>query len=107
VEPLTVAFDRSLDHGLLARRLHVAGPDGRPIRGRAEAGPEERSWQLTPSDPWLGGIHHLVVDPILEDVAGNSVSRVFDRDRSRPEDEPRQPGWLRLPFRPGGVPAPT
>jgi hypothetical protein len=107
MEPLTVGFGRSLDHALLARCLHVAGPDGQLIRGRAEGGPEERSWQLTPSDPWAEGTHHLVADPILEDVAGNSVSRVFDRDRSRPDDEARQPGSLRLPFRPGGTPAPA
>jgi hypothetical protein len=107
VEPLTVGFGRSLDYGLLARCLRVAGPDGRPIRGSAEAGPEERWWQLTPSEPWAGGTHHLVVDPILEDVAGNSVNRVFDRDRSRPEDEPRRPGSLRLPFWPKTAPTPA
>jgi hypothetical protein len=104
VEPVTVRFGRSLDHGLLARCLHVAGPDGRPIRGWADAGPEERWWRLLPSDPWVEGTHHLVVDPILEDVAGNSVSRVFDRDRSRPDDEPRRPGSgsLKVPFQPAG-----
>jgi hypothetical protein len=104
-EPVTVRFDRSLDHGLLARCLHVAGPDGRQIRGRAEAGPEERGWRLIPAAPWAEGTHHLVVDPILEDVAGNSVSRVFDRDRSRPEDEPRRSGSgsLRVPFQPGAA----
>jgi hypothetical protein len=105
VEPVTVRFGRSLDHGLLARCLHVVDPDGRQIRGRAEAGPEERWWRLIPSAPWAEGIHHLVVDPILEDVAGNSVSRIFDRDRSRPDDEPRRPGSgsLRLPFQPGAA----
>jgi hypothetical protein len=107
VEPLTAGFDRSLDHGLLVRCLHVVGPDGRPIRGRAEAGPEERWWRLMPSAPWAEGTHHLVVDPILEDVAGNSVNRVFDRDRRRLEDAPRQPGTLRLPFRPGTASAPA
>jgi hypothetical protein len=30
----------------------------------------------------------LVVDTILEDLAGNSLARVFDRDLSRPEDAP-------------------
>jgi hypothetical protein len=45
---------------------------------------------------WASGPHQLVVDPVLEDLAGNSVSRVFDRDLSRSEDQGR--GWL-----PGGL----
>jgi hypothetical protein len=28
------------------------------------------------------------VDPRLEDLAGNSLARVFDRDLTRPEDAP-------------------
>jgi hypothetical protein len=108
VEPVTVGFGRSLDHGLLARCLDVAGPDGWQLRGQARAGPEERWWQWTPSEPWAARTYYLVVDPILEDVAGNSLSRVFDRDRSRPEDEPRPAGSgsLRVPFQPGPAPAP-
>jgi len=41
-----------------------------------------------------------MVDPALEDLAGNSVSRVFDRDLTRPEDEPRETGPVVVTFRP-------
>ena len=92
LDPLEVAFDRPLDHGLLARCLTVNGPDGRRVGGTAETGPEERSWRLTPHARWAAGRHHLAVDPVLEDVAGNSVTRVFDRDLSRAEDQPRDAG---------------
>ena len=45
--------------------------------------------------------HRLLVDPVLEDVAGNSVQRVFDRDLSSAEDAPRdQNGPVQLPFHP-------
>jgi hypothetical protein len=89
LQPLRVTFDRPLDHGLLGRCLHVTGPDGRLVDGTARIGHEERSWQLTPSREWAPGDHQLIVDPVLEDLAGNSVSRVFDRDLTRPEDQPR------------------
>ena len=92
VDPLDVAFDRPLDHGLLARCLTVNGPDGRRVDASARSGPEERSWWLTPHARWAEGRHHLAVDPVLEDVAGNSVTRVFDRDLSRAEDQPRDAG---------------
>jgi hypothetical protein len=85
---LLVEFDRPLDHGLLEQCLQVIGPDGRPVDGVAAIGSEERSWRLTPARPWSSAPHQLVVNSILEDLAGNSVGRVFDRDLSRPEDAP-------------------
>jgi hypothetical protein len=100
VAPLEVAFDKPLDHGLLARCLHVVGPDGDRVDGARDAGPEERSWRFAPSAPWGSGTHMLVVDPALEDLAGNSVSRVFDRDLTRPADEPREARAVTLPFDP-------
>ena len=99
-QPLEVTFDRPLDHGLLARCLHVTGPDGQPVAGLRKPGPEERSWRLTPLQPWAPGAHQLVVDPVLEDLAGNSVSRVFDRDLACPEHEPRQARPVGVTFRP-------
>jgi hypothetical protein len=94
--PLTVDFGRPLDHGLLQRCLRVAGPDGSRVDGTALAGPQERSWQLTPARPWSPGVHSLVVDPVLEDVAGNSVSRVFDRDLAEDTPDESQPVTFRL-----------
>jgi hypothetical protein len=99
-EPVQVAFGRPLDHGLLARCLLVTGPGGEPIRGALQIGAEERSWQLIPRQAWAPGPHQLIVDPVLEDLAGNSVSRVFDRDLTRPEDQPRQARPVILAFRP-------
>jgi hypothetical protein len=99
-EALDVAFERPLDHGLLARCLHVIGPGGRLVHGTREVGSEERSWRLAPREAWAPGAHLLVVNPVLEDVAGNSVSRVFDRDLTRPEDEPREARPVEVMFRP-------
>lgn len=96
--PLGVAFGRPLDHGLLTRCLRVVGPDDLPVAGGQEIGPGERSWQWMPSGQWVPGVHHLVVDPVLEDVAGNSVGRVFDRDLTSPADDGREPGPVRVPF---------
>ena len=100
-EPLDVVFDRSLDRGLLTRCLHVIGPDGRRVEGTAAIGAEERSWRLTPDIAWARGSHQLVVDPVLEDLAGNSVGRVFDRDLTSPLDEPRQARPVVVTFCPG------
>ena len=102
VDPFGVTFDRPLDHGLLARCLDVLGPGRQPVPGTPEVGPDERSWRLLPREPWAADVHELVVDPELEDLAGNSLRRVFDRDLTRPEDAPRdvlEP--VSVAFRPG------
>jgi hypothetical protein len=51
--------------------------------------PGKRGVSLRPMAPWLRGRRYRVaVDSRLEDLAGNSLSRVFDRDLDRPEDGP-------------------
>lgn len=97
---LAVAFDRPLDHGLLRRCLRVTGPAGQLIDGVPETGPQERSWRLLPREQWAPGTYQLLVDPVLEDLAGNSVSRVFDRDLARAGDEARPAVPVAVPFRP-------
>ena len=99
LHPLQVAFGRPLDDGLLARCLHVVDAGGQVIDGTPGIGPQERSWRLTPRQAWTTGSHRLVVDPVLEDLAGNSVSRVFDRDLRCPQDEPREAAPVTVPFR--------
>jgi hypothetical protein len=98
-DAVVATFDRPLDHALLGDCLLVLGPDGRPVAGTATVGPEERSWRWDPGAPWVAGPHHLVVDAVLEDLAGNSVRRVFDRDLARREDHPRGDGPVARPFR--------
>jgi hypothetical protein len=83
--PLRVSFGRPLDHGLLGRCLRVAGPGGRPVSGTQQPGLHELSWRFTPSEDWVPGRYRLLVDPVLEDVAGNSVTRVLDRDLTSPD----------------------
>ena len=76
-------FDRPLDHALLQHCIEVKDDAGRPVRGQPEVGPAERSWTFTPAAPWAEGDYRLAVDPRLEDLAGNSLARVFDRDLER------------------------
>lgn len=86
--PLLVEFDRPLDHGLLQHCLSVRDYTGQNVSGLAEIGKGERSWRFTPDVPWQASAYQLVVEPRLEDVAGNSPARVFDRDVTKAEDAP-------------------
>ncbi len=101
--PLVVAFGRPLDRALLEDCLTVVGPEGTAHRGAAAIAVGEGSWSFVPDDPWIPGPARLLVDPVLEDLSGNSVTRVFDRDLERREHEPVAGGAVSVPFIiPGG-----
>jgi hypothetical protein len=85
-DPLTVWFDRPLESALLDHCLWVSHEPGGPLDGASSVGRHERSWSFVPSRPWRAGMHVVTVAPRLEDLAGNSVVRVFDRDLTRPGD---------------------
>ena len=100
LDALIVGFDRPLDHALAQRCLAVVGDDGRRVDGRVAVAAGERSWAFTPDQPWRGARHELLVDTALEDLGGNSVTRVFDRDLSDPGHAPIAHDPVRREIRP-------
>ena len=97
-EPLAVKFERPLDYALSQRCLWVSDPHERQVAGSGETGAGELSWRFEPELPWLEGQHQLVVDRQLEDLAGNSPVRVFDRDMSEPDGDQPPAGPLTVAF---------
>ena len=87
-DALRIQFERPLDHGLIERFLWVVDAGGKRLAGRTFVLPGEREWSFEPQAPWAPGRHAVIVDPRIEDLAGNSVARVFDRDLTRAQDAP-------------------
>ena len=87
-EPLVVVFDRPLDRALVRRCLAVLGPNGQAVAGRSALDEGDVRWTFLPAEAWSAGDLGLHVDAGLEDLAGNSVRRVFDRDLRLEGDEP-------------------
>lgn len=82
---LVVRFGRPLDRALVLRCLRVRGRDGRLMPGSVSLQQDASGWTFTPA-LWADDCS-LHVDPDLEDLAGNSVRRVFDRDLHHPQDD--------------------
>jgi len=97
-EPLIVEFDRPLDHALLEHCLSVNDTAGVSVDGVGSADPGGRSWRFEPESPWKAGRYSLIVDSRLEDLAGNSLVRVFDRDLTRPADTPAEARPVAIDF---------
>jgi hypothetical protein len=79
-QPLTVRFDRQLDHGLLARAIGVAYETGVAIEGQLDIIDAGRAARFTPAQNWSKALYHVVVLDILEDLAGNRVNQAFEVD---------------------------
>ena len=92
-EPLALSFPEPLDAGLLRRVLVVEGVEGDIALDR-----EETVWRFTPKAPWKAGAHTLLVDTVLEDLAGNNIERPFEVDVIRPTEFRLAQKLLRLPF---------
>ncbi|HYE20832.1 MAG TPA: hypothetical protein VEA69_20465 [Tepidisphaeraceae bacterium] len=79
-DALTVAFPKPLDHALLHRLITVRGPGGKAVEGAVTVSHAETVWRFAPADPWPRGAHAVVVDDLMEDLAGNTPVRAFDTD---------------------------
>jgi hypothetical protein len=92
---LTISFPEPLDHARLLRAIGVSHA-GAVMPGEVGVEPGETQWTFVPRDPWQPGVYTVVVQPSLEDLAGNRIGRaVTVRSRVAPEDD--RP--VSLPFR--------
>jgi hypothetical protein len=84
-EPLTVNFGESLDSVLANACLSVADETGRTVLLERRLLPLERAIELRPLAPWREVEYRLVVENILEDLAGNTPLRLFDARAEAPQ----------------------
>src|SRR6185436_14165442 len=97
-DPLTVVFHEPLDEAMLHRSLTVTDAAGSPVAGRIEIDREETRWRFHPAAAWRAGSCALVVDAVLEDLAGNSIERPFEVDVVRPVERAAGSRTVRVPF---------
>ena len=76
--PLQVELDEPLDRALLLRLIRVARDTGAEVPGVPSASSNETRLTFTPKEPWSPGSYRLVVDPEIEDLAGNKPGRLFE-----------------------------
>ncbi len=79
LEPLVVRFDEPLDPAMLAQALRVQ-QKGRSTAVRVTVPATGEEWRAVPLAAWQAGTHELLADPLLEDLAGNSLTRPFEEE---------------------------
>jgi hypothetical protein len=97
-EPLVVRLPKPMDHALLNRLIWVIDADGKQVPGKIAVSEEETRWQFTPERPWRAGDYHIVIDKLLEDLAGNCIGRPFEVDVFRPIQRTVKTATVKLAF---------
>ena len=78
-DPLIVDLGKPMDYSLLQESLRIFQGENQ-ILVSTEISIHETSVYLHPREKWRSGIYHLKVASRLEDLAGNNLNRLFDRD---------------------------
>lgn len=97
-QPLIVEFDEPLDRALLERVLIVQTTNGSAVAGEVSVDSGETRWRFIPAQAWTAGSYQLVVETILEDLAGNSIGRPFEVEIREDKLSTEAPATVTLPF---------
>ncbi len=78
--PVSLDLPEPMDCALMLRLVGVQDEQGAFVRGEATLSSGETRWIFTPAEPWRPGPYAVVIDPALEDLAGNTPLRLFDAE---------------------------
>ncbi|WP_367989391.1 hypothetical protein AB2S62_19320 [Vibrio sp. NTOU-M3] len=79
-QPLTIGFERPIDHTSLAFRIRVRNSNNETVSGSIDLGSHEKKWIFVPELNWAKDqTYALFIDPILEDIVGNRITGLFDQ----------------------------
>ena len=74
-DPLKIDFSDPMDHALALRMIQIEN-----VPGSAKITNNEKTWTLTPAEPWKAGKHRVLVQSTIEDLAGNNIGKSFEVD---------------------------
>ena len=91
-DALKLTLNGPQDHVSLAYRIRVKDDKGKIVTGRIELAKAESVWVFHPKLPWELSEYTITVDPLLEDLAGNRLTGLFEKPlakNSRSSKKPR------------------
>ena len=87
-DPLRIVFGESMDHTLAEKVLTIMNNSGESLSGMVEVVNRESEWLFYLEEPWEKGAYRVRIEARLEDMAGNNLNRLFDRDLGSEEEDP-------------------
>jgi len=77
---LIIDFGESLDFALATETVSIINSNNKIVDGNFILSNNESKLQFKPASKWKSGNYTILVDSKLEDLAGNNLNHLFDRD---------------------------
>ncbi|MGV6832214.1 MAG: hypothetical protein ACWA5P_11720 [bacterium] len=87
-DALVIKLNDHLDFGSLNNSLQITSKNGEKIDGKYEIDTNDQTVLFKPSNNWLKASYIITCNVIIEDVSGNNLERLFDRDISKESTSP-------------------
>lgn len=84
-QALLIHFNEPLDYFLLQETIQVVDANGKPVVGIIKVIDKETRVSFIPDKHWQPGRYRMLISAHLEDLAGNNLNRLFDRDLLVPQ----------------------
>lgn len=82
-DPLVIAFSESLDYFVAENHIQIQLA-GKTVAAEIRIDDRTRIAQFIPEKTWQPGAYQVLISASLEDLAGNNLDHVFDRDLLQP-----------------------
>jgi len=82
-DPLIILLHEPLDFVLMGETIFIRDEKGTALPVNTKTLNKETGLSLTPSAPWKAGNYYIECEFRLEDLAGNNLDRLFDRDLTK------------------------
>jgi len=82
-QPLKIDLHESLDYVLLKNAIRIIDSKAGVVNGTITPEAEETIFSFTPSGSWNKADYTIEIESRLEDLAGNNLNRLFDKDLTK------------------------
>jgi hypothetical protein len=83
-DELIIDCNENLNYILTSDGIRITDENNHPVEGDIILGASESVIIFRPKARWSNGTYTLTVNPLLEDLAGNNLKRLFDEDMQVP-----------------------
>ncbi len=97
-KPLLVNFGETLDYATALNAFRVKKINGQDVPGSLQILEDESGIIYGPINSWFTGLYILIINSKLEDMAGNNLNRLFDRDLTSETDLPSEKAYYEIEF---------
>lgn len=81
-QPLIIRFPEAMDYLSAEGRIEILAK-GVPVSGTSSFRDDEKEWVFKPAEAWRKGEYMIQADARIEDLAGNNLNQLFDRDTKK------------------------